>query len=145
MDVEIGYASQNPELSSKEEGNSSEFDDSVEGVTLQRLRNGARRHWDQAACANKIFGCNGSPRHLSMLIATRRRSKIWQETSKLLQRMGDIDLERHGEVLVRLASLARDEDQALQYLKKALELSANNKTITTYVSQLQKGAGRPGF
>ncbi|GKZ38840.1 dolichyl-P-Man:Man(7)GlcNAc(2)-PP-dolichol alpha-1,6-mannosyltransferase, partial [Aspergillus brasiliensis] len=51
------------------------------------------------------------------------------KTSKLLQRMGDIDLERHGEVLVRLASLARDEDQALQYLNKALELSPNNNDV----------------
>lgn len=28
-------------------------------ITLQRLRNGARGYWDQAACANKMFGSNG--------------------------------------------------------------------------------------
>lgn len=28
-------------------------------MTLQRLRNGARRCWDQAACANKMFGSSG--------------------------------------------------------------------------------------
>lgn len=28
-------------------------------MTLQRLKNGARGYWDQAACANKMFGFNG--------------------------------------------------------------------------------------
>ncbi|PYH39336.1 uncharacterized protein BO87DRAFT_412232 [Aspergillus neoniger CBS 115656] len=44
------------------------------------------------------------------------------KASKLLERMGGIDQERQGKVLVRLASLAGDKEQAFQYLKQALEL-----------------------
>ncbi|KAJ5557127.1 hypothetical protein N7494_001042 [Penicillium frequentans] len=50
----------------------------------------------------------------------------YQETSELLESMGDIDRDRHGKVLVCLASLARKKDQALEFLKKALDLSASN-------------------
>ncbi|KAJ5951171.1 uncharacterized protein N7479_009584 [Penicillium vulpinum] len=55
-----------------------------------------------------------------------KAQKKYQETAELLEKMGDVDRDRHGEVLVRLASLDVDSDQALEYLRKALRLSSTN-------------------
>ncbi|GLA75150.1 hypothetical protein AtubIFM55763_006416 [Aspergillus tubingensis] len=134
MDAELDYASQNSDFGSEEDGHSFESNDSIKDDDVTKAEKwcervlGPSRMREQDVWVQRLAETyEYADSHKKAFNKYREVADISKpKTSKLLERMGDIDQERQGKVLVRLASLTGDKDQALQYLKQALSLSASN-------------------
>ncbi|BCR95957.1 uncharacterized protein AKAW2_20897A [Aspergillus luchuensis] len=126
MDAEIDYTSQNSDFSSEGDDHSFRSDDSIKDDYVTKAEKWCERVLGPSRMREQDVWVQRLAETYEYANSYKKAFKKYQETSKLLERMGDIDRERHGKVLVRLASLAGDEDEALQYLKQALGLSASN-------------------
>ncbi|PWY76800.1 hypothetical protein BO83DRAFT_436284 [Aspergillus eucalypticola CBS 122712] len=126
MDAELDYASQNSDFGSEEDDHSFESNDSIKDDDVTKAEKWCERVLGPSRMREQDVWVQRLAETYEYADSHKKAFKKYRETSKLLERMGDIDQERQGKVLVRLASLTGDEDQALQYLKQALSLSASN-------------------
>ncbi|GAQ34147.1 hypothetical protein AKAW_00047 [Aspergillus niger] len=126
IDAETDYASQNSDFSSEEDDHSFRSDDSLKDDDVTKAEKWCEKVLGPSRMREQDVWVQRLAETYEYADSHKKAFKKYQEASKLLERMGGIDQERQGNVLVRLASLAGDKDQALQYLKQALSLSASN-------------------
>ncbi|GFN15852.1 hypothetical protein AtubIFM56815_002741 [Aspergillus tubingensis] len=127
MDAGFDYASQNSDFSSEEDDDHSfESNDSIKVDDVTKAEKWCEKVLGPSRMREQDVWVQRLAETYEYANSYKKAFKKYQKARKLLERMGGIDQERQGKVLVRLASLAGDKDQALQYLKQALGLSASN-------------------
>ncbi|RAH61964.1 hypothetical protein BO85DRAFT_465807 [Aspergillus piperis CBS 112811] len=126
MNAEVDHANQVSDSSPEDDDHSLGSDDGIEDYDVKKAEKWCERVLGPSRMREQDVWVQRLAETYEYANSYKKAFKNYQKTSELLKQMGDIDKERHGEVLVRLASLDRDKDQALQYLEEALKLSDSN-------------------